>query len=69
MTTGRNPGRRDNIAPRETILIAKLKNKSKCIEHFVRAPRARELTSSIIVVCVVFCNTIVVDNLHGHMLI
>lgn len=68
ITTGRNPGRRDNIAPRETMLIAEFKDKSKRVEYFMQALKARGLTSSVKVMCIIFCNTIVVDKLHGHML-
>lgn len=65
MTTGRNPGRRDSIASRETILMAELRSNSEHIEYLMRA---RGLTSSIIVMCIIFCNTVLVNKLHGHML-
>lgn len=50
------------------MLIAEFKDKSKRVEYFTQALRAQGLTSSVKVMCIIFCNTIVVDKLHGHML-
>lgn len=64
ITTGRKPGRRDSMASRETTLMAEYKNRGKSTKCLIGFPMPGELTTSIKVMRVVFCYSVIMDKLH-----